>query len=110
MFMSVIGGMKKSSTTFLMNARVCIIHMIGVDCYSNIYSYTHVKKLYIDVDFDVYILSLIFYHSNCLCIAIFYPKRVHSRLGYYFWDKGLKEYVANMSAFIMIFYYLINKF
>jgi hypothetical protein len=36
--------------------------------------------------------------------------RVHSRLGYYLWDKGLKDYVAKMSAFIMIFYYFINKF
>ena len=34
----------------------------------------------------------------------------HSRLGYYFWDKGLKEYVALDLVFIMIYYYLINKF
>ena len=34
----------------------------------------------------------------------------HSRLGYYFWDKGLKDFVALILVFIMIYYYLINKF
>ena len=33
----------------------------------------------------------------------------HLRLGYYFWDKGLKEYVTLDLVFIMIYYYLINK-
>ena len=34
----------------------------------------------------------------------------HSRLGYYFQDKGLKDFVASILVFITIYYYLINKF
>ena len=44
MLMSVIEGMKKYSTTLLMIARVCIIHMIGVDCNSKAYLYTYVNN------------------------------------------------------------------
>ena len=44
MLVSVIGGLKKSLTTLLMNARFRIIHMIGIDCYSKIYMFTYVDE------------------------------------------------------------------
>ena len=36
--------------------------------------------------------------------------RGHSQSGYYFRDTGLKDFVALILVFIMIYYYLINKF
>ena len=61
----------------------------------------------------IYIVNIITFKSmkfiveSILLVIIVWG---HSRLGYYFWVKGLKDYVAIISAFIMIFYYLINKF
>ena len=39
----LLQGIRKSSTTLLINARVYIIHMIGVHYYFKIYLYTYVK-------------------------------------------------------------------
>ena len=44
----------------------------------------------------------------CLAPHFFYFLG-HSRLGYYFWDMRLKEFVALDLVFTMIYYYLIDK-
>ena len=45
-----------------------------------------------------------------MLLESFFKGGGHSWLGYYFWDKGLKDFVALILVFIMIYYYLINKF